>query len=89
VQRLRSQLKLPIVGIETQNDPQRTSAGMPDITLNYGYALFAATRTLQEALERYRREDNPQNLAPLLSPVDEFEALFDYAGFSARARRYG
>ena len=90
VQSIRALLgpRTPIVGIETQNDAPRTREGRPDIVLNYGFALFAVTRTLQQALITYRHAQTPQALVPMLTPVLEFEALFDYAGFSARASRY-
>lgn len=88
VARVRAETGLPVMGIETQDDAARHPAGRCDITLNYGYTLYSVTQALQQALQRYRQEDPPRSLSPWLTPVREFEALFDYAGFSARAQRY-
>ena len=88
VERIRADSGLPVMGIETQDDADRTHAGRCDIALNYGFALYSITQALQQALQRYGQSDQPRALSPWLTPVREFEALFDYHGFTARAQRF-
>ncbi|MEZ5740284.1 MAG: isocitrate lyase/PEP mutase family protein [Burkholderiaceae bacterium] len=88
VENLRGHCALPIVGIETQDDAVRTPAGTADLVLNYGYCLFAATRALKSALRAYEAEPHVGALSPGLEPVGDFEALFDYHGYSRRATAF-
>jgi methylisocitrate lyase len=88
VDRIRADSGLPVMGIETQDDADRTHAGRCDIALNYGFALYSITQALQQALQRYGQSDQPRALSSWLTPVREFEALFDYHGFTARAQRF-
>lgn len=57
------------------------------LVLYYGFSVLAAARGITEALARFRADAaaDPRDWA---ERVKTFEARLDYAGFTARARRY-
>ena len=57
------------------------------LVLYYGFSLLAAAHGLGLALARFRA--NPaDDMRDVMEPVRRFEGRLDYAGFTARARRY-
>lgn len=57
------------------------------VVLYYGFSLLAAANGLGVALARFRR-DPAADMRDVMEPVRAFEGRLDYAGFTARARRY-
>lgn len=57
------------------------------LVLFYGFSLLAAANGLSRAVERFRA-DPAADMRDFLEHVRTFEGRLDYAGFTARARRY-
>jgi 2-methylisocitrate lyase-like PEP mutase family enzyme len=86
---IRKQQARKVVVIETPDGPSFAASGTGDLVIHYGFCLYAATKGMAEALRRFRKGFQPDDVNVLLEDVSTFEGRFGYQSFSDRARKYG
>jgi 2-methylisocitrate lyase-like PEP mutase family enzyme len=87
---LRPRVKGKLVIADTPGrsvaDDERAGA---DVVIYYGFTLFAAFHGVKSALAAFKRTRNADEVPHLRGSIDEFEEFIGFAGFAARARKYG
>jgi 2-methylisocitrate lyase-like PEP mutase family enzyme len=80
--------KVILVNTPPETVAQESAAGA-NVVIYHSFCLYAASRGVTAALQKFRRSMDLAHLSDQMDSAEEVEALLDYTGFNARGARYG